>query len=144
MTDTADDGGFDRDDAVVVDTNVFVGAGFERESAAAEVVRAVGDGRLRMPWTDATRREVRTVLEKIPPLEWSRVEGLFREDDRVADAPDEGGLGWVSDPPDRKFAALARETGAVLVSNDDDLLARREEAGFPVMTSGEYRDRRLS
>lgn len=128
---------------VVIDTNVFVGAGFEPDSASGEVVQAVRDGRLRMPWTDATRGEVRTILKRIPPLSWSDVEGLFRDEDRVADAPDEGGLGWVEDADDRKFAALARDQDAVLVTNDDDLLGRRSEASFTVFTTGEYRDRRL-
>jgi predicted nucleic acid-binding protein len=47
-------------------------------------------------------------------------------------------LDWVGDPNDRKFAALARVAGAILVSNDDHLLARREEASITVLTSGEY------
>ena len=128
---------------VVVDTNVFVGAGFSRRSASAAVVGAVRAGRVSMPWSDATRGEVEAVLRKIPPLDWADAADLFRLEDRVEEPPDEGDLDWVGDPDDRKFAALARATGAVLVSNDDDLLARRDEAGFPVETPGEYRRRRL-
>lgn len=134
-------GGPDGGDRVVVDTNVFVGAGFDPESASAEILRAVADRRLRMPWTDPTRDEVESVLRKIPPLSWEEFEGLFRKEDRVADAPPEGGLGWIPDPGDRKFAALARSTDAALVSNDGHLLGRRSEADFPVLTPGEYRER---
>lgn len=126
---------------VVVDTNVFVGAGFSRGSASAAVVRAVREGRLRMPWTDATRGEVEAVLRRIPPLDWDAFSDLFREGDRVDPAPEEEGLDWVTDDSDRKFAALARVAGAVLVSNDDDFLARRDEAGFVVERPGEYRRR---
>lgn len=126
--------------AVVIDTNVLVGAAFKRRSAAADVVGAVRDGRLRMPWTDATRREVETVLTRIPPLDWSDVAALFREEDRHEGPLDERELEWVHDPEDRKFAALARASGAVLVSNDDHLLGRRDEATITVLTSAEFRD----
>jgi len=68
---------------VVLDTNVFVGAGFNPESASAELVRQVRDGALRMPWTEATRAEVERILTKIPPLSWDDVRGLFREEDRI-------------------------------------------------------------
>ncbi len=136
-------GSGDHPPSVVVDTNVFVGAGFSRRSASAAVVRAVREGRLRMPWTDGTRGEIETVLRKIPPLDWGHFEDLFLPDARVSDAPEEGGLEWIPDLSDRKFAALARSEGAVLVSNDDHFLARRDEAGFPVETPGEFRRRRL-
>ena len=130
-------------DPVVLDTNVFVGAGFNPGSASAGLVGAVREGRLSMPWTDATRGEVERILRTIPPLSWPDVRELFREEDRVGEPPDEEGLGWIPDPADRKFAALARSVGAVLVSSDRDLLGRREEAGFPVLTPGEYRERRM-
>ena len=91
-----------------------------------------------MPWSDATRDEVRRILRKIPPLSWDDVRPLFRDDARVEDEPAEDGLGWIPDPADRKFAALARRAGAVLVSSDSDLLGRRERAeGFRVLTPGE-------
>ena len=79
-----------------------------RAARAGTTVQAVRDGRLRMPWTDDTRHEVKAVLENIPPLDWSDVEGLFRDEDRHAEDLDTGGLQWVEDPDDRKFAALAR------------------------------------
>jgi len=132
------------DSAVVVDTNVFVGAGFKPASGAGQVIRAVRCGRVRMPWSDATQGEIRAVISRIPPLSWPSIEDLFRAEDRYRGRPDEGGLEWVLDPGDRKFAALARATGAILVSNDDHLLARRDEASITVLTSGEYRERMRS
>ncbi|MGK7312622.1 MAG: PIN domain-containing protein [Candidatus Longimicrobiales bacterium M2_2A_002] len=128
-------------DRVVIDTSVFVGAGFSPDSAAGATVQAVRDGRLRMPWTEDTRNEVKAVLESIPPLDWPDVEGLFRDEDRYGGDPDTGGLQWVEDPDDRKFAALARAADAALVSNDGDFLARRDEAGIPVYSSREFADR---
>lgn len=129
--------------SAVIDTNVFVGAAFRGDSASGRVVQAVRDGRVRMPWSDATRGEVEAVLRKIPPISWDDIADLFRTRDRYHGALDEGGLDWVGDPADRKFAALARATGATLVSNDDHLLARRGEADITVLTSGEFRDRVL-
>jgi len=123
---------------VVIDTNVFVGAAFKPESGAGLVVQAVREGRVRMPWSDATRGEIEAVVTKIPPISWSAIRDLFRAEDRVQGSPDESELDWVGDPNDRKFAALARAAGAILVSNDDHLLARREEASITVLTSGEY------
>lgn len=126
---------------VVLDTNVLVGAAFNPGSASAEVVGAVRAGRLRMPWTDATREEAERILRAIPPLSWSEMRDLFRDEDRVEEAPDETGLGWIPDPADRKFAALARTAGAALVSSDADLLGDRSLAAFPIVTPGEFRDR---
>lgn len=127
---------------VVLDTNVFVAAGFHPRSASASLVRWVREGRLGMPWTDATREEVERILRRIPPLSWSAVRGLFREEDRLGEHLPEDGLGWIPDPDDRKFAAVARSAGAVLVSNDSDVLEDRSRAGFPILTSGEYREDR--
>jgi predicted nucleic acid-binding protein len=125
---------------VVIDTNVFVGAGFKPRSGAGRVVQALREGRLRMVWSDATRHEIETVVRKIPPLDWSEIRDLFRESDRLDGAIESTELEWVPDPSDRKFAALARAAGAILVTNDDHLLARRDEASFPVLRSGECAD----
>lgn len=128
---------------VVLDTNVLVGAAFNPGSASAEVVRAVRNGRLRMPWTEATREEAERILRTIPPLSWSGMRDLFRDEDRVEEALDETGLGWIPDPADRKFAALARAARAALVSSDTDLLGGRARAAFTIVTPEECRDRGL-
>jgi predicted nucleic acid-binding protein len=128
-------------DRVVIDTNVFVGAAFNPSSHSAALVRAVREQRLSMPWSDDTRAEVERVLRKIPPLSWSDFQGLFRAGEHHPGSPDERGLAWVADPDDRKFAALARAVGAVLVSNDEHLLARRAEATITVLTPHEYGER---
>ena len=44
-------------DEVVLDTNVFVAAGFNPGSHSARLVEAVRDRRLRMIWDEATREE---------------------------------------------------------------------------------------
>jgi predicted nucleic acid-binding protein len=52
--------------AVVLDTNVFVAAGFNPRSASAKIVNAVKEGQVRMVWNDATRREIERIMHQIP------------------------------------------------------------------------------
>ena len=130
-----------RRSAVILDTNVFVAAGFNQQSASAYILDRVRSGRLRMIWNDQTRGETQHILEKIPPLSWSSVAKLFRQEDyhHSETAPDE--FDFIRDPDDRKFAALAEATGAALVTNDDDLLSKRDRARLEILTPGEYWER---
>jgi predicted nucleic acid-binding protein len=44
----------------------------------------------------------------------------------------------VTDPDDRTFAALAHAAGAILISNDDDLLRHRDRLGVTVLTPSAF------
>lgn len=123
---------------VVLDTNVFVAAGFNPRSASARILAAVGEGRLRMAWSDATRRETERVVGRIPPLRSTRLDDFFRDADRVHVMEDASAYTDIPDPEDRKFAALADAAGAVLVTADDHLLAGRDAAPRRVLTPGEF------
>src|SRR5437667_11713347 len=92
---------------VVLDTNVFVAAGFNPGSHSARLVEAVRDGRLRMLWDDATHAEIEHVMRQIPRLSWTRIADLFRSEDRFGGSTHPEAFGFVPDPADRKFAALA-------------------------------------
>lgn len=124
--------------AVVLDTNVFVAAGFNRRSASAKILDAVKQGDLRMLWNDATRREIERIMRQIPPLRAHRVSELFRPGDRYTAATHPERLAFIPDPDDRKFAALAQATGAILISNDDHLLHYRDRIDPPVLTPGAF------
>lgn len=127
---------------VVLDTNVFVAAGFNPRSASSRIVEAVRSGRLRMAWSPVTRGETERVLERIPPLSWAPFAPLFRAADRRDDPPaDPGRYAAVADPEDRKFAALAHASGALLVTADDHLLSARDTAGLPVLTARDFVER---
>lgn len=63
---------------LVLDTNVLVAAGFNPRSASARIVDAVKQGRLRMVWNDATRREIERIVQQIPPLRLPPVVELCR------------------------------------------------------------------
>lgn len=123
---------------VVLDTNVFVAAGFNARSDSARILAAVGEGRLRMAWSEATRRETERIVGQIPPLRSTRLDEFFREAERVDVPADASAFAEVPDPEDRKFAALAHAAGAVLVTGDDHLLAGRATAPYRVLTPGEF------
>jgi predicted nucleic acid-binding protein len=124
--------------AVVLDTNVLVAAGFNRRSASARIVDAVKRGELHMLWNDATRREIEHIVRKIPPLRAQALEPLFRPEDRVTTPTHPERFAEIPDPDDRKFAALAEATGAVLISNDEHLLGHRDRMNLTVLTPGEF------
>ena len=124
---------------VVLDTNVFVAAGFNPGSSAARIVRDVERGRLGLVWDRETRRETETVVRRIPRLDWGRFAPLFGDDGEFAGTVEPERFGHVEDPGDRKFAALAA-AGAVLVTNDRGLLAasHRGRDGLRVVTPSEF------
>lgn len=109
---------------VVLDTNIFVGGGFNPGSASARLIEAVRSGQLRMVWSEETRAETRRILEKIPPLDWDAVAELFDEAGRVEISVDLTDPRWsgIPDEEDRKFAALAVEGDAILITSDAHLL----------------------
>lgn len=121
---------------LVVDTNVFVAAGFRPSSRAAGVLRAIRDGDSRLVWDDATRGETKAVLERIPPISWVEFEELFRPEGRLEHRSDPEAFGGVPDPADRKFAALAAAADALLVTSDAALLAAARRGGFRAAPPG--------
>ena len=123
---------------VVLDTNVFVAAGFNAHSHSAQILGAVEHGSLEHVWDPSTRSEVRAVLRQIPPLSWERWAGLFREGNRFDGETRPEDFGDVPDPDDRKFLALADAAGATLISNDEHLLSQRESSPVPILTPGEF------
>ena len=55
-------------EGVVIDTNVFVAAGFNVRSASERILAAIRDGRLQLVCNEPTRREAEFVLRRIPLL----------------------------------------------------------------------------
>jgi predicted nucleic acid-binding protein len=51
-------------EGVVIDTNVFVVAGFNSKSAAARVFEGVREGRFRLIWNEPTRRETEIIVRR--------------------------------------------------------------------------------
>jgi predicted nucleic acid-binding protein len=132
------DGDGDHAPQVVLDTNVFVGAGFNPRSHSARLIDAVRDGRLHIVWDDATREEIEHVLRRIPRLSWSAVAGLFRDQDRFDGDTHPDQFEYVLDPADRKFAAIAAAASVPLVTSDRGLLNARGRAPFPILKPSEF------
>lgn len=126
---------------LVLDTNIFVAASFNPNSASGRIVKSIGEKQHDLVWNKATKRETKRILKKIPPVSWSQFENLFLEKSEYEGKVDVGGLDFIKDKEDIKFAALARTTGAVLVTNDDHLLSVRSRFDFSCMTSGEFQRR---
>jgi uncharacterized protein len=122
---------------VVLDTNVFVAAGFNPHSASAQIVDAVKQGQLRIVWDDATRRESERITQHIPPLRTTSTVELFRPADRFTGTTHPEQFLDIPDPDDRKFAALAHAAGAMLISNDSHLLQHRDRMEVRVLTPSE-------
>lgn len=126
---------------VILDTNVFVAAGFNPRSASAYVLEQVRLGRIHMIWSDETRAETQHIIEKIPPLSWTSVAEVFRAEHCHSGQTASDKFEFIPDPDDWKFAALAEATGAILLTNDTDLLHRRDRVRLQILTPVEYRDR---
>jgi predicted nucleic acid-binding protein len=105
---------------------------------AEQRVEAVRDGRLRMVWDDATHAEIEHVMRQIPRLSWTRIADLFRSEDRFGGSTHPEAFGFVTDPADRKFAALADAVRAPLVTSDAGLLNRYGQMAVPVLKPSEF------
>ncbi len=110
----------------IIDTNVFVGAGFNRRSASAQLIQAARAGEITLVWDAATRDETRRILEKIPRISWEAVADVFKPEDEWTGETDLTAVSFVEDSEDRKFAALSLVTGATLISSDSHLLDHRD------------------
>jgi predicted nucleic acid-binding protein len=116
----------------VLDTNVFVAAGFRRRSASATLVQRAREGAICLVWNEPTRAETRSVLERIPRLSFEAVEGLFTEGGHYTGPTRPEAFDFVVDAADRKFAALAAAAGVPVVSSDRHLLDHRDREMFEV------------
>jgi uncharacterized protein len=128
-------------EGVVVDTNVFVAAGFNPRSASARILAAVREERLRLIWNEPTRRETEMILRRIPHLEWKNVADLFRPVGKFDGPVDPDAFALISDPDDRKFAALSAAAKSPLITSDEHFLAHRTTLGIDVLTPREFLER---
>ena len=119
---------------VVIDTNVFVAAGFNSRSAAARILVAVRAGYFLLVWNKPTRRETETILHRIPGLDWARVEDLFRPEGEFTGPVDPDAFVMIADRDDRKFVALSAAATTPLVTNDNHVLAQQGAVGIEILS----------
>lgn len=123
---------------VVLDTNVFVAAGFNPHSHAAHVLQQVRDGDLRVVWHPRTRAETKRIIRQIPPLSWGQFEDIFTPEGRYDGPLSLERYTAITDSDDRKFAALAAAMDAILVTNDRHLLSVRDKLPLQVVSTKEF------
>jgi predicted nucleic acid-binding protein len=123
---------------IVIDTNVFVAAGFNPRSAAARILAAVREGRFQLIWNEPTRRETQSILRQIPHLDWERFADLFQPAMEFLGPVDPESFVLVPDPEDRKIAALSVAAQSPLVTNDNHLLSHKHSVGLDVLTPHEF------
>lgn len=124
--------------SVILDTNIFVAAGFNANSSSAQLLEAVRSGHLRLVWDDQTYQETQHILRKIPPLRWQKFAELFQACNCFSGQTHPEEFEYVPDPADRKFAALAAATAAILITLDADLLNSREHSPVPILRPSEF------
>ena len=125
-------------EGVVIDTNVFVAAGFNPRSASARILEGVREGRFRLIWNQPTRRETEMILRRIPRLDWQKVADLFRPEDEFTGPADPAAFAVIADPDDRKFAALSAAANAPLVTSDKLVLAQLGRIGIEIVTPRDF------
>src|SRR5882757_10295294 len=125
-------------EGVVIDTNVFVAAGFNPGSASARVIAGIREGRFRLIWNGPTRRETEMILRRIPRLDWQKVADLFRPEGEFAGPVDPTAFMEITDPDDRKFAALSAAANVPLVTSDKLVLAQRGKIGIEIVTPRDF------
>jgi uncharacterized protein len=125
-------------EGVVIDTNVFVAAGFNPRSGSARILEGVREGRFRLIWNHPTRSETEMILRRIPRLDWQKVAELFRPEGKFAGPVDPTAFTEIADPDDRKFAALSAAANVPLVTSDKLVLAQRGRIGIEIVTPRDF------
>ena len=123
---------------IILDTNVFVAAGFNRRSRSAQLVEQVRAHRVQMVWHQLTRKETHYIVDKIPPLSWEAIVHLFSPPGEYAGELDVEAYHYIADTEDRKFAALCSATNTPLITMDRGLLAAREIESLPIFSPHEF------
>lgn len=124
--------------SAVLDTNVFVGAGFNPRSSSARLLDLVAAREVSLLWSAATKRETAFILRRIPRLSWEKVEPLFRPEGVCSADLGVEKFDFIVDPDDRKFAALAAAARAPLVSSDNHLLEHRGRSDLSIVTPRQF------
>ena len=125
-------------EALVIDTNVFVAAGFNPRSSSALILAKVREKGLRLIWNKQTRRETEMILRRIPRLNWDEFADLFRPEGEFTGPVGHDAFMLIADSDDRKFAALSAATNHPLVTSDGDILSQRNFLGINVLTPSEF------
>ncbi|MDB5161179.1 MAG: putative toxin-antitoxin system toxin component, family [Candidatus Saccharibacteria bacterium] len=129
---------------VILDTNVFIAAAFNPRSSSAKIIQAIRDGSLSLVWDESIKSEIKKMLTQIPHTSWGDFSSLFQEANKHNTKTSPDHFVAIEDPDDRKFAALAKDTGATLVTNDVHLLGTKSQTGLDVISPNDFAKESLS
>ena len=121
---------------VVIDTDVFVPAGFNAGSASAGILAAVQEGDFQLVWNKPTRGATETILRRIPGLDWATVADLFESEDEFSGPVDPNASAMIADRDDRKLAALSTAAKTPLVTNGNRVLVQQHVVDILCLTIG--------
>ena len=129
-------------EGIVIDTNVFVAARFNPRSASARILTGIREGRFRLMWNEPTRRETEIIVRRIPRLDWASIADLFQPEAEFAGPVDLEAFTAISDPDDRKLAALSAAVNVPLITNDGRVLAEGGAVGIEALTPRAFLERK--
>jgi len=124
---------------VVVDTNLFIAAYFNRRSASAEVVELAGEDKIRLVWSDLLKKEMDLILGnvKASPKFLNKIQNVLEKGIKVS--PKEKLKIVKDDPEDNKLLECAQETEAdYILTNDHHLLEIGEFKSTKIIRPKEF------
>ena len=89
-----------------------------------------------------TRRETEIIVRGIPRLDWASIADLFQPEAEFAGPVDLEAFTAISDPDDRKFAALSAAVNVPLITNDGRVLAEGGAVGIEALTPRAFLERK--
>jgi predicted nucleic acid-binding protein len=123
---------------VILDTNILVAAAFNPHSHSAQIIDAIRAGDFDLVWHHKTLAECQRIIRKIPPIHWHHFEDLFKPENEYTGTLAVENFTQITDPDDRKFAALAAATDAILVSNDQHFHTVNQLLNIRLMSPREF------
>jgi len=124
---------------VVVDTNLFIAAYFNRRSASAEVVELAGEDKIKLVWSDLLKKEMDLILGnvKASPKFLNKIQNVLEKGIKVS--PKEKLKIVKDDPEDNKLLECAQETEAdYILTNDHHLLEIGEFKSTKIIRPKEF------
>ncbi|MDZ7611735.1 MAG: putative toxin-antitoxin system toxin component, PIN family [Candidatus Moranbacteria bacterium] len=128
---------------LVIDTNLFVAAFFNKKSSSYKILQASKEGRLDILWSREIRGETDKIIKNVGSQK-GFLDEFMKPENEVKNAPK---INIIKDcPADNKFLACAAAGRAdYILSNDHHLLDLKKFRGIPTLTPSGFlkRDRKL-
>lgn len=124
---------------VVVDTNLFIAAYFNRQSASAKIIELAKEGEIKLVWSDLLKKEMDLILGNVKAsLKFlNRIQDILEKGIKVS--PKEKLKIVKDDPEDNKLLECAQETEVdYILTNDHHLLEIGEFKSTKIIRPKEF------